>query len=779
MENYINNLLFTYLPHIAFAVFWFGLITRIIYANRSIQARSTQLLADNRIRSGSNLFHLGILAVLLGHFTLFIPEKLYHLIMTTETKRLIALCMGSFFGVMTVIGMILLIYRRFFVEKIRRTSNFHDYFIIILLLCEATLGLISVGTTASGTVEHYAALGVWAQKVVTFQPDAGAVLASHSIIYKIHIVTGLIIIMIFPYTKLMHMLVMPVVYFFRTGFQLVRKSIRGIINVFLLIIISCSFTIDGQNENSPMANSDHPKIINIINFVRLLEPRDPAITKEVLYQTVVSQLEIMKEYKLKGTFLLQYDALIDPRYQKLFKDLPGDSIEIGAWWEIPQPLVEKAGLKWRGRYPWDWHADVGFSTGYTPEEREKLIDVYMTDFREIFGYYPRSAGSWFIDIHSLTYMYEKYNIVASCNCKDQSGTDGYTLWGGYWNQAYYPSRINSYMPAQNEENQLKVPVFRMLGSDPVRQYDTGLGKASQGVISLEPVYRGGGGDEKWVNWYFREFVTGSCMEFAYVQAGQENSFTWDAMKEGYEIQMPLIAKLRDQNKVVVNTLAGTGLWFSNRYRVTPATSVTINNDIGDSDLKTVWFNSRFFRMNIIWEDSTLRIRDIHLFDEKFPSFYTTGVAKSNQVSFITLPFVDGYFWSAAGKKAGMRLKAIMNDKEILVKGGNPVITDSVPGVLQIKWPVNTFQGTLVAEIREREIMIRIDGNAGKVKWFLELTTSGNSQLPFREIKKNKILCLSDGMNYSVSALNGYFRKRSDTFIILPEKDKLTLDTGIR
>jgi len=227
MENYINNFLFTYLPHIAFAVFWFGLITRIIYANRTIQARSTQLLARNGIRSGSNLFHIGIIAVFLGHFTLFIPEKVYHLVMSTETKRLVALSMGSFFGIMAFAGMIILIWRRFFVDNLKKTSNFHDYFIIILLLAEAALGLMSVGTTAAGTVPQYAALGEWAQKVITFQPDAGAVIASHSIIYKIHILIGLIIIMIFPYTKLMHMLVVPVAYFFRSGYQLVRKLMQS------------------------------------------------------------------------------------------------------------------------------------------------------------------------------------------------------------------------------------------------------------------------------------------------------------------------------------------------------------------------------------------------------------------------------------------------------------------------------------------------------------------------------------------------------------------------
>ena len=196
-----------------------------------------------------------------------------------------------------------------------------------------------------------------------------------------------------------------------------------------------------------------------------------------------------------------------------------------------------------------------------PEEREKLVDVYMTDFKNIFGYYPKSVGSWFIDAHTLNYMYEKYKIVASSNCKDQYGTDGYTLWGGYWNQAYYPSKINSYMPAQHEKNQIPVPIFRMLGSDPVRQYDNGLGNNRQGVITLEPVYKDGGGDSAWVNWYFKEFVEGASMGFAYTQAGQENSFTWDAMAKGFEIQMPLIARLRDEKKIQVETLAESGEWF--------------------------------------------------------------------------------------------------------------------------------------------------------------------------------------------------------------------------
>lgn len=227
MENFINNFLFTYLPHIAMAVFWFGLITRLVKTNKTIQAQSTQFLADSKFRLGSNLFHVGIIMVFLGHFSgLFTPESLYHIVISTETKRIAAIVMGSIFGLMTFAGMIILITRRVNDERIRINSNFQDYFLLFLLLVEVGLGLASIYTTASASVQHYAALGIWAQKVITFQPDAGAVIAGHSIIYKLHIVIGLLIFIIFPYTKLMHMLVLPIGYFFRSGYQLVRKGFQ-------------------------------------------------------------------------------------------------------------------------------------------------------------------------------------------------------------------------------------------------------------------------------------------------------------------------------------------------------------------------------------------------------------------------------------------------------------------------------------------------------------------------------------------------------------------------
>jgi hypothetical protein len=418
--------------------------------------------------------------------------------------------------------------------------------------------------------------------------------------------------------------------------------------------------------------------------------------------------------------------------------------------------VEKAGLKWRGRYSWDWRADVGFAAGYSVEERRKLVDVYMEDFKKVFGYYPHSVGSWYIDAYTLDYMYSKYGIEASCNCKDQVGTDGYTLWGGYWNQAYYPSKLSAYMPAQHMEHQIPVPVFRMLGSDPIRQYENGLGSGHQGVVTLEPVYKDGGGDSTWVQWFLKSLVEGPCMEYGYTQAGQENSFTWAAMEKGLEIQLPLIARLRDEGKLKVETLEASGQWFKEHYAVTPATSVTVKEDLPGSDRKTVWFDSRWYRANFIWEKGTMRCRDIHLFDEG--KVGDVPQANPSTVSVMsTLPLVDGYMWSDKDRVAGIRVMVKEGGQEVELKGGDPVVTDTVKGKLYIRWPLVSYSAALLVELSENGMRWSMEG-AGPLDWRLDLVCSTSAKLPFKKIGNHRIEGEYEGRKYSVRAVKGVFEK---------------------
>jgi hypothetical protein len=377
-------------------------------------------------------------------------------------------------------------------------------------------------------------------------------------------------------------------------------------------------------------------------------------------------------------------------------------------------------------------------------------------------------------------MYRKYHIVASANCKDQYGTDGYTLWGGYWNQAYYPSKINSYMPAQNEQNQIPVPIFRMLGSDPVRQYDNGLGTTRQGVVTLEPVYKFGGGDSAWVNWFFNAFTNDESLAFNYTQAGQENSFTWNAMAQGLEIQFPLIARLRDEGKLKVETLEASGRWFKKNFRTTPATAFTVEKDIDTSTTKTAWFDSRYYRANLIWENGSLRIRDIHLFNEDFPSVYTTKPATSNECTFFTLPVIDGYLWSKPGQLAGARLMATISGKEQLIIGADPIFSRRDSGILHITWPLKTIDGTLELDLNQKQLSVRL--KTGKqLDWFFLLTTADSVKLPFTRLEPKALSGNFEGMDYSVKAESGFFSKPETTLAIriTPENNKITLDMGQR
>ncbi len=495
--------------------------------------------------------------------------------------------------------------------------------------------------------------------------------------------------------------------------------------------------------------TDSPRIVNIINFVRYTEPRKEVVTEEVLYTATRLEAEDLRSKDLVATWLLEYDALIDSSYQHLMKEELQRGCEVGAWWEITQPQVEAAGLEWRGRYPWDWHANVGFSVGYTPEERVKLVDVYMEKFRQIFGFYPKSVGSWMIDAGTLAYLYDRYGIEASCNCRDQVGTDGYTLWGGYWNGAYYPSRENAYMPAQTAEGAIGVPVFRMLGSDPIYQYDAGVGGAVQGVVTLEPVYPKAGGDPVWVDWFFRMFTEEPHMGYNYGQAGQENSFTWRKIGKGLLYQTEQIAALRAAGKIRVETLGETGRWFKETYAVTPPTSVITTEDYQGNQRKVLWFNSRNYRAHLLWEGPSLRLRDIHVFDEKLRSPYLDAPETTPVFHYETLPFVDGCLWSTAERMAGLYFVTPG------FEGGDPVFSVRDGGRRQeVVWPSAAGQGRFVLSFPEDDLRVYAEGVPEG--WYLDLKVNSGTQLPFTEISSERLSARYLDTDYCLTLQEGGF-----------------------
>jgi hypothetical protein len=472
-------------------------------------------------------------------------------------------------------------------------------------------------------------------------------------------------------------------------------------------------------------------------------------------------------------------------FTNLLRKEMSQKIEIGAWLEIVQPLAEKAGLSWRGRegFAWDWHGQVGFSVGYTPKERERLADVFMEDFKTTFGEYPSSVGSWLIDAHTLSYLSDTYGIVASCNCKDQWGTDGYTLWGGYYGQAYYPSRKNVFTPAWDSKNGIPVPVFRMLGSDPIYQYDAGLKKDDsyltaevQPVITLEPVYREGGGSPLWTQWYFNENFNQPCLSFGYTQAGQENSFGWQAMKDGLTYQIQLISEKADKGELSVETLRDSGKWFLATYPVTPSSSITALTDWKEEDHKSIWYNSRYYRINFYWEGEKFWIRDLYRFHENYTERYLTTVCRNDDFVYDNLPVMDGNRWSRGTIRAGIYPVIIEDDATAFLLSGTPAVTELDEETLMISLELGRG-GQLQFKCGPAKVEIYLkEGNADH-KFALKFLWSEDIKIPIKTVEERKLHYEYNGFAYSINTDLGTFEKtqKSNELVICSEWNKVILN----
>ncbi len=529
-------------------------------------------------------------------------------------------------------------------------------------------------------------------------------------------------------------------------FQKTGRSKSGGVLLFLSFIFIWAISVPQS------VAAKEPCIVNIYNFVRENDYRI-ADSRAVLFDATSHQVRLLKKAALPATFALQYDALIDTNYQNLFKNQPRGKFEIGAWWEIPQALATRAGLKWRGQHEWDPEANVGFSPGYTPEERRKLVDAYMADFKAIFGYYPKTVGSWYIDEVTLGYMAAHYGIVASCNCKDQIGTDFYTLWGGYWNQAYYPSRLNAYMPAQTARNQIDVPIFRMLGSDPIYQYGD-----SPGMHTLEPVYTdGGGGSPEWVDWFVGSLIRQPSLAFAYAQAGQENSFGWQAMKIGYTYQVSLLARLVKTRQIKAETLAQTGKWFRSHYSLTPSSAIVALNDWKHENRKTVWYESRFYRLNLLWQNGQFFIRDLHCFDEKAISPTHDAALTATSLAYETLPVVDTASGAGqAAKSTGMWPVLLSPDGSIslMTPIGPPLIHESGQKQLRIQQSLGST-GTFTIICSERQFTCAgVDGKGRPLHWAWDLSGVIHESSALQRVSSDAISGHYLGRDYTVRMIPG-------------------------
>jgi nitrate reductase gamma subunit len=220
--------LFQIFSYIAIAVFLLGSILRFDRDPYSWRAKSSQLLRRRQLVIGSVLFHVGILVILIGHAVgLLTPVFLFEMIgISHAAKQMMAIIVGGAAGVLCFIGLVMLLHRRLFDPRVRATSSFGDIAILILLLAQLCLGMYSITESLRHPDGHEMLKFMgWAQHIVTFRGDAHLFLADVALVFRLHITLGLVIFLVWPFTRLVHVFSAPVGYLFRP-YQIVRKRAR-------------------------------------------------------------------------------------------------------------------------------------------------------------------------------------------------------------------------------------------------------------------------------------------------------------------------------------------------------------------------------------------------------------------------------------------------------------------------------------------------------------------------------------------------------------------------
>ncbi|MDH4228634.1 MAG: respiratory nitrate reductase subunit gamma [Nitrospirota bacterium] len=229
MNDPLTAFFFGIYPYIAICVMVVGSILRYDRDPYSWKADSSQLLRRRGLRWGSNLFHVGVLFILFGHFFgLLTPHALYEHVISAENKQSLAMISGGIAGGLALIGLLILIWRRLADERIKATTRFMDMAILLLLFAQLMLGMLTIPQSArhpDGATMM--TLALWAQHIVTFRPGAADYLTGVAPVFKAHIVLGLTIFLIFPFTRLVHMLSVPFKYLLRPGYQVVRRGRRA------------------------------------------------------------------------------------------------------------------------------------------------------------------------------------------------------------------------------------------------------------------------------------------------------------------------------------------------------------------------------------------------------------------------------------------------------------------------------------------------------------------------------------------------------------------------
>lgn len=224
-ENNLNTLLFGIYPYVCLMVLLLGSLIRFDREPYTWKSDSSQMLRSGRLRLGSNLFHYGVIVVILGHFVGFLaPHWLVSPFLSPTMHQLLAMVVGGIAGLIATIGLSILIYRRLADPRIRLNSRKWDIAVVVMIWLQLALGLLTVPLSAfhmDGVL--FEILTSYVKGIVTLDMNASSYMVGVPLTYKLHVLLGFTLFLISPFTRMIHIWsgVGALAYLFRP-YQIVR-----------------------------------------------------------------------------------------------------------------------------------------------------------------------------------------------------------------------------------------------------------------------------------------------------------------------------------------------------------------------------------------------------------------------------------------------------------------------------------------------------------------------------------------------------------------------------
>lgn len=371
------------------------------------------------------------------------------------------------------------------------------------------------------------------------------------------------------------------------------------------IIFIMAILITLQRVSIVSAQAD--KFITVVNPVRV------APYSGVISDNLVAQYQVTREMEIPATWLVTYDVLMDERATQELLNFD-KSQEIGLFLEVTKDLSSDNGIP-RHEGAWQF-SNVVFLSGYTQEERVKLIDALFNKYYDIFGTYPRSVGSWWTDSYSIKYMYERYGIVSNLAVADQFSTDRYQVWGQYWALPYYPSKYHSAIPASNQETKMPVVMLQWAPRDPINGYYNSL-------FSTQDYYTGQVHES---TAYFKKlmalYLNGSG-EFGQVTIGLEGDLTPDVYQGHYKTWLQIAKEFVVNDGAKMLTMGDFGDWYNTRYPSFSPAHLIHAKDLLGKNKEVIWYQNPRYRVGLLSENekNLVTLFDLRVYDDKFKEPY--------------------------------------------------------------------------------------------------------------------------------------------------------------